>query len=79
LQNPHPPRGKWLFEGAREGRYLSIRTAQAIFEQAKGRAGIKKDISIHGLRHSFATHALENGTDLRYIPHFTGDLCIISN
>ena len=70
--------GKWLFEGAREGRYLSIRTAQAIFEQAKGKAGIKKDISIHGLRHSFATHALENGTDLRYTPHFTGDLCIMS-
>jgi len=64
--------GKWLFEGAREGRYLSIRTAQAIFEQAKGKAGIKKDISIHGLRHSFATHALENGTDLRYIQEFLG-------
>ena len=64
--------GKWLFEGAREGRYLAIRTAQAIFEQAKGKAGIKKDISIHGLRHSFATHALENGTDLRYIQELLG-------
>jgi site-specific recombinase XerD len=63
---------KWLFEGARDGRYLSIRTAQAIFEQAKDKAGIKKDISIHGLRHSFATHALENGTDLRYIQELLG-------
>jgi len=64
--------GKWLFEGAREGRYLSIRTAQAVFEQAKDKARIKKDISIHGLRHSFATHALENGTDLRYIQELLG-------
>ena len=64
--------GKWLFEGAREGRYLSIRTAQAVFEQAKDKAGIRKDISIHGLRHSFATHALENGTDLRYIQELLG-------
>lgn len=63
---------KWLFEGARDGRYLSIRTAQAVFEQAKDKAGIKKDISIHGLRHSFATHALENGTDLRYIQELLG-------
>ncbi len=63
---------KWLFEGAREGRYLSIRTAQAVFEQAKDKAEIKKDISIHGLRHSFATHALENGTDLRYIQELLG-------
>jgi len=64
--------GKWLFEGAREGRYLSIRTAQAVFEQAKDKARIKKEISIHGLRHSFATHALENGTDLRYIQELLG-------
>jgi len=45
---------KWLFEGARAGRYISIRTAQKIFEHACEKAGIKKDITVHTLRHSFA-------------------------
>jgi len=58
---------KWLFEGARDGRYLSARTVQAIFEHARGKAGIKKKESVHSLRHSFATHLLESGVDLRYI------------
>ncbi|MGB9833198.1 MAG: tyrosine-type recombinase/integrase, partial [Caldisericum exile] len=62
----------WLFEGFREGRYLSTRTAQAIFEHAKEKAGIKKDVTIHSLRHSFATHLLEGGTDLRYIQELLG-------
>ena len=63
---------KWLFEGFRDGKYISTRTVQAIFEQAKEKAGIKKEISIHGLRHSFATHLLEGGTDLRYIQELLG-------
>ncbi|MGE3062241.1 MAG: tyrosine-type recombinase/integrase [bacterium] len=63
---------KWLFGGAKESGYLSTRTVQAIFEQAKEKAGIKKDISVHGLRHSFATHLLEGGTDLRYIQELLG-------
>jgi len=63
---------KWLFSGAREGRHVSTRTIQAIFEHAKEEAGIKKNVSVHSLRHSFATHLLESGTDLRYIQELLG-------
>ncbi|MEW6375931.1 MAG: site-specific tyrosine recombinase/integron integrase [Thermodesulfobacteriota bacterium] len=63
---------KWLFGGAKEGRYLSARTADKIFKNACEKAGIKKDVSLHVLRHSFATHLLEGGTDLRYIQELLG-------
>ena len=64
--------GNWLFEGVKHGRHISTRTIQAIFEQAKDKAGIKKDVSVHNLRHSFATHLLESGVDLRYIQELVG-------
>jgi site-specific recombinase XerD len=53
----------WIFPGQPASCHLSIRSAQKIFEKATLRAGIIKKTSIHGLRHTFATHLLENGTD----------------
>ena len=64
--------GKWLFGGAKADRFLSTRTVQKILKHACEKAGIKKDISVHSLRHSFATHLLESGTDLRYIQELLG-------
>jgi site-specific recombinase XerD len=62
----------WLFPGQSTYKPLSIRSAQRIFENAIQKAGIAKKTSIHGLRHTFATHLLENGTDIRYIQALLG-------
>lgn len=62
----------WLFEGYHPGKQISIRSAQAVFEQACQKAGIRKQVSIHSLRHAFATHLLEQGTDIRYIQELLG-------
>jgi site-specific recombinase XerD len=63
---------KWLFPGCPASSHLSIRSAQSIFDKAIRRAAIPKKISIHGLRHTFATHLLESGTDIRYIQTLLG-------
>ncbi len=62
----------WLFPGQNPKEFITERTVQRIFENAKIKAGIKKDVSVHTLRHSFATHLLEGGIDLRYIQELLG-------
>ncbi|UCF04357.1 MAG: tyrosine-type recombinase/integrase [bacterium] len=64
--------GRWLFPGGRKGRHITERSVQRVVENAAKRAGIHKRITAHTLRHSFATHLLEGGTDLRFIQELLG-------
>lgn len=72
--NPRPM--VYLFEGIKPGTSYSTTSAQSVFRQARERAGIKKEVSFHSLRHSFATHLLEKGVDIRYIKDLLGHFSI---
>jgi site-specific recombinase XerD len=62
----------WLFPGQNSGTHLTIRSAQNIFEKCLQKTSIRKFVSIHSLRHTFATHLLESGIDIKYIQSLLG-------
>lgn len=62
----------WLFEGLKKGNNYSEQSLQSILKQALQKANITKPVTLHWLRHSYATHLLESGTDLRYIQELLG-------
>lgn len=63
---------KYLFEGAKKGTQYTAESLSSVLHQSLKKSGIKKPATLHWLRHSYATHLLESGTDLRYIQELLG-------
>lgn len=66
------PTETWLFPGDRPDRHLTTRSVQRVVQDAARAAGIVRTVTTHTLRHSFATHLLEGGTNLRVIQELLG-------
>jgi site-specific recombinase XerD len=67
-----PPQERWLFPGTRAGQPMTTRQLNRLFHEAADAAGIRKGVTLHALRHSFATHLLEGDTDIRFIQALLG-------
>jgi integrase/recombinase XerD len=66
------PEQRWLFPGRSDHQPLTTRQFSRLFKEAAKAAGLRKTVSLHSLRHSFATHLLERGTDIRVIQALLG-------
>lgn len=68
----------WLFEGNTPGQPMGERSIQYIINEALPKTGISKQVSMHTLRHSFATHLLEDGIDIHSIQHLLGHADLVT-